>query len=144
MRNFFLNRDPRLLVVRKTADETISNDTVLQDDGQLKFTVPANSVYYFIQLVKFISTAVADIKMNWSLPAAASIEYQTQASGTTYTTAGNLVLSGTGGNIVRTLNGIVIIGATAGEVQYRWAQQTAEVSDTKVLKDSCLLAFRIR
>ena len=42
-----------------------------------------------------------------------------------------------------TFSGIAINGATAGNIQHQFAQNAAQAVDTKVLKDSLIIATRI-
>ena len=51
--------------------------------------------------------------------------------------------AGAGVGVMIVINAVVINGATAGNVQLQWAQNTAEVSNTKVLANSCICAVKL-
>ena len=138
--------------VLKTADETVSNSIVGQNDDHLIHAVAANEVWFVIARFKYISTAGANIKIVITVPAAGVL------TGIRATTIG--ALAGTGGMTPLDLtayqamacNGatqvdywlcVYVGGANAGNLQVKWAQNTAEVSDTKILTNSFLLAHKL-
>ena len=138
-----------ITVVRKTSDETVNNSTVLQNDNELFLPIAANEVWFFEMRLLTNSSAAADFKTTITLPSGAAgfahsmgtdsagaqqISYQTWT----------LDWQGVAGNLGSPiLNGIVINGANAGNIQLQWAQQFAEASDTKVLTNSCIIAIRL-
>jgi len=141
--------DRNRLVVRKTADETVNNSTTLQDDDALKVPVPANSVWHIHCAILYNSGGTPDIKFSLSVPtgatymlgivrgdAASQINWQASASGA-------LAADGQGADYFLLLEAIVTVGATAGNAVVQWAQNMADASDTKVLKNSCLIATRL-
>lgn len=134
-------------VIRKTADETVNNSTALQNDDELLLPILANEIWEFEVLIIAESSAAADIKTAITVPAGATLKSigigrdqanaTITASSTAAWTAENI------NGIITILKGIVINGANAGNVTLQWAQQAAEVSDTKVLTNSCILAHRL-
>ena len=56
-------------VVRKTADETVSNSTVLQNDDHLVLSVGASDVWDILMVLRINSSAVADFKWVFTVPA---------------------------------------------------------------------------
>ena len=139
-------------IVRKTADETVNNSTTLQNDDELLFAVAANEVWEFELLALINSSAVADIKFQFTGPSGSSI-YQFNVGENAATTdfisavePGGPVsdVRGQGLAMINAiLRGIIVNGATAGNLQVQWAQNTAEVSDTKVLTNSILIGHKI-
>lgn len=138
-------------IVHKTADETVNNSTTFQDDDELILPVLANEVWEFTLHLLYDSSAVADIKVGWTVPTGTTMYYSAIYLDTALAEAtsahlreGNaLTIGGAGAFRHAVLSGIILTAATAGDVKLRWAQNSAEVSDTKVLKDSCIVAHKI-
>lgn len=141
------------LAVRKAADETVNNSTTLQNDDDLLFAVAANANYHARLIIRQNSSTVADFKFQFTVPAGASIdgvsfnagvptsspegEYQRFDESQVVTVPCN------GTNDLMVIDLIIVVAGTAGNVQFQWAQNTAEVSDTKVLEHSLILYRRI-
>ena len=134
-------------VVRKGADETVTNDT-LQDDDELLYPVAANEVWKFEVLVLYDSGTIPDIKFAFTVPAGASLAWRkTQSAPVNTVTASGAsadsVGQGAGTVVMDLLHGYVANGATAGNLQMQWAQATNDASDTKVLANSSLMLWRL-
>jgi len=135
--------------VVKSSDETVNNSTVLQDDDELRFTPRINLVYAGILICFYDSGATPDIKFAFSLPAAAGGEWVPNAGHwqMTENAVANILSSiGIGGGGVGTVRRMeqhfrIRMGAVAGDAIVQWAQNTANVSDTKVLRGSLLLVW---
>jgi len=130
--------------VVKPTDETVNNSTTFQDDDSLTFAVSANKSYHVLVLLFFNGTTVASIKTRISIPISATAVrnngWGTQGNGTADWTVGQPITL-FGADRANQVHGKVIVGGTAGNVTFQWAQNTAEVSDTKVLKGSVLLVW---
>lgn len=142
--------------IRKPASETVNNSNTLQNDDDFVITVGV-SVDYFVEAFLLLSGNVtADWKFGWALtnmtvdgtmdqgftpnsvvatiqtiqgtasPAAQAITFATTAMTSTLFRAQFVIHS----------------GATGGTLNFQWAQATADVSDTKVLKNS-IMRYRI-
>ena len=139
--------DAVLSKVIKSADEIVSNSTVLQNDNELLFAMAANETWEVELLLRAIGTAAAGFKFSLAMPAACAINgnFFPNAAGVWQ----RVIDSGTYGpvmdaNIVPVLIKVVVVnGANAGNFQLQWAQAGAEVSDTKVLKNSYIIAHRL-
>lgn len=134
------------LVVRKTADQTVNNSTVLVDDDDLKFAVGANEVWFVLMRLLHSTSIVADLKVGVTVPAGTAFCWGEQSSNVSALAFGDVrgVLSATVANPkLAVLHGVLTIGAVAGVFQIQWAQNTAEVSDTKVLTNSCLFLTQL-
>ena len=153
-------------VVRKTADEIVNNSTTLQNDDHLFIALGANEVW-LIEVVLLIESASAtsDFQCGWAYPTGCSIKWGAVSAHkdglevSDWTTA----QSGYPGYTVNALftetsartspgmvgiygiifKAIVINGATAGNVNFQWAQSTATAEDTKVLTNSYLIAHKL-
>ena len=137
--------DAAITIVRKTADQIVNNSNVVKNDDDLFFAIGANETW----VVKFYldsSTSVgADIRFDITAPALATIKTKIGYGFSTTLTASVLITAGVmnaGGGVIN-FSVVVINGANAGNIQLQWAQTTAEVSDTKVLEDSYIVAHQL-
>lgn len=148
------NIDPRLRIVVKSADQTLSNNVNPQPDNELKFAVGPYQVWAFDAFILSISTVVADFKTSFNSPAGSLCFYSCAGDDingnvTFLTERGTgagpaMSWQGIGSDILSNhFSGIIINQATPGDLQFKWSQNNNEVSDTKVLKDSCLILHRL-
>lgn len=142
--------------IRKTSDQTVNNSTTLVNDTDLLTSLAPNERVSFMLIGFFSSSAVADFKYSFNAPSGSTITYSppngitTNSSGTIV--RNNAIIStgifeavnggGTGTAVAFTLAGWVENGSTAGNLQLRWAQNTLEATDTKVLAGSRLVVMR--
>ena len=133
----------------KSADETVNNSDVMQNDDTFSFAVSANTKYIWRMHVIVTGATNADWKFQFTGPAAPTAAYygsmgcfEFAAGVTPAVQASALSTSLTVGMsttfAVLSINGILQNGANAGTLQFQWAQATAQVSDTKVLAGSYL------
>lgn len=141
-----------ITTVVKSADETISNSATAQNDDHLFGAVEAGAIYEVDLFLLYNSTTTADLKVGFTAPTGSTLVWHAlgnQVGGSSSSSASIRIdagalfdtraLGGTGAaNLVAHLTGLLIVGATAGTFRFQWAQQTAEVSDTKVLANSFL------
>lgn len=139
-------------IVRKTADEIVNNSDILQDDDELFLAVGANEIWsVFLYLIA--TTGVdPDFKFAFTVPVGGSISLVTH--GDIGSSSQQAVVTERDGTIAMHwwgafTNGVILVwgryvgGANAGNLQLQWAQNTADVSDTKVLANSFLKCTRI-
>lgn len=141
--------------IRKTSNEIVNNSATLQDDDALLFAIASSEVWEFQIDVWFMSGTTPDFKHAITVPASATLRWTNTgvaASGTTYGDANIVDASGTSlshqGNGATTVNtsrirGHVINSTNAGNVQYQWAQNTQNLSDTTVLANSTIKAWKL-
>ncbi len=134
--------DPRLRIVVKAADQTVSNSVVLVNDTHLKFAVAAYEAWAFLLFLLVNSTAVADYKILMTGPAGSQV-FLARSSDQDIQGSFTSIGLGRGVDAFQLNSGIIINQATPGNLQFQFAQNFAEVSDTEVLKDSCLVLLRI-
>lgn len=144
----------------KESDQTVNNSATLVDDAALEFEAEANSVYYVEATLRYSTNATADLKVGWSVPASTTMEWGrghigsgssadgfvsagAGGSGGHVTQADTLDFAGAAENLMTQPAGFIVTAGTAGTVTLRWAQQTANASDTKVLKGSFLFARKV-
>lgn len=145
------------LFVRKSANETLNNVAVPQDDDHLTLPVEVNAIYLVESLLIYEATVAADFKMTWQAPAGSTLQITPWSLTSTSTgVAGSIhaqvrTLSdvhaiggaGAGAKVVARPAGVLTTGTTAGNFKLQWAQSTAEVSDAIMYADSWLRLTRI-
>jgi hypothetical protein len=140
-------------VVIKSADETVTGSTTLQDDDDLLLALGANEVWEFELVAWVTSNGTADVKVGFTAPAGATVEWSRPGmSNAAGTVLGTGIISGsgssegyfgsTGGSLVR-LIGRVENGATPGNLQMQWAQNTSDGVNTIVKKYSTLKGYQL-
>lgn len=149
-------------IVRKTADKTLNNVAVLENDNHLLMAVGANEVWQIdIFLLIRAHSTTPDLKFGFSYPVDCLIDWGGIASGVgagqNYTwgvcgaTTSQYRKTQTGTLSVGTDNDfsmfkfslIVTNGANAGNVNLQWCQNTAHESNTIVEDNSCLIAHKL-
>lgn len=131
-------------IIFKDADNTpVNNSTTLVNDSELLTAIAANEEWAFYFCAKYVSHASADFKFGLAVPSGATLHWVAQyltfntAIGMSEMTSGSLVAWGYGVASIATviLVGYCRNGATAGNIQFQFAQSTAHASDTTT-KDS--------
>ncbi|MBI4496319.1 MAG: hypothetical protein HY689_00235 [Chloroflexi bacterium] len=140
-------------IVRKTSDETVNNSNTLQNDDELFHALAANEVWEFRCLIlRSYTDGTPDIKVAFTVPTGATLTWRTvtRAAGSATTDETPVGASGSAASqesivspMLMVLEGLVINGANAGNLQLQWAQNTAHASDTKVLANSVLILHQL-
>ena len=139
------------LIARKTANETVNNSSVLQNDDDIVLTLVANGVYLFEMRLHYNSGLTPDFKFGWAFPTGLTMIF----AGVAADTAGGMIIPG--GQIQTTVpaicgaaadftafyTGIIVVGSTAGQLQLTWAQSTANGSNTSLNAGTYLKSLRI-
>lgn len=132
----------------KSATETISNSTVLQNDNDFLFTAAADTDYLVEMVLRIAGFTTSDWKLAWTLTGMTwdgAYSDTIRNSTSTINTALEATASGAGQSLVITGNAIASIwkatfvihsGGTGGTVNFQWAQDTAVAENTSVLKNS--------
>lgn len=143
--------------VRKTADETVQNNT-LQNDDHLKFPIEPNEVWFVEAFLKVRSVSVnSDFLVGWNFSAAGMTAtwdlngpqgtWGAVALATTVPTArgiaGSRAQGSANGDYGVLVAGWFENGANAGTLNLQWAQNTTTAEDTKVLTNSNLRIRRL-
>ncbi len=121
----------------------MSSSTTLQNDDVIKLPLVASDAVEFRGVLIISSTsATPDIKLTLAVPSGATIRWHGEyfESTSTYASGGVIVASGTTVVLPVTANqigmfefqGIVVNGATAGDLQLQWAQNTSNAASIKV------------
>lgn len=139
----------------KTANQIVNNSTAFVNDAALAVTAPAAStVYAFEATIGYLSTTVADIKFQLSVPVGAA--YNITGAGLATGAAGvtgdmnaawsstTLAFGGGGADTAVMLSGLVSVAATTGTVTLQWAQNTLEATNTTVYARSWIRLLAIQ
>lgn len=140
----------RPIVGRKTGTETVNNSSAIQADDEL-FIALAASTLYFVEIDWLWSSgATPDIKFDFTSPAGISGSYNVIAAvggspfyGDVSWTAGASGLDGDGTTKHHRIYGPLLTGASAGTLAMRWAQSTANLSNTQVFANSVMRAWKL-
>lgn len=148
----------RIQVVDKTADETVTSSTTLQNDDHLFFSVVAGQTYAFeINLIADCASASADLKVSLTFPtgtmsatflaldpavASGDIGSMVFADSPSLTSGVSTFVGATtsGGSGVR-LSGRFVC-TVSGTVRLQWAQNASSASGVTVRAGSSLVAIR--
>ncbi len=144
------NAVPHLLAY-KSADQTVNNSVTLVNDSALSFAVGASDVWTIDVTMVHISNTTADIKVAFTMPASGVMTLTSiwGSSAGAYTQH-NFTVSGTSQDLESKtteqstrIYGRYMGGGTAGTLQLQWAQASAQVVDTKVLKGSNIIGLKL-
>lgn len=138
---------PFPIIARKTADELIASSTTLQNDDNLAWAVTASAVYLMELRVQYKADAAGDLKWGFTFPSGLTMLYGywgVYDSASAFTSNGQKiqtdvpVVGGVGAStgIMLAMSGIVTVAATAGTLQFQWAQNTSNVNSTTVCAGS--------
>lgn len=132
--------------VVKTIDETISSQATAQDDDVLKATLAINKTYSFMMLVYLTSSAIANFRWQFGIPAGATgLVSVGPWNGTVAGVLGNIALDNTvptnGIEQIIQFTGKITMGGTPGDLQFRWRQSVSEASNTTVHRGSTLIVW---
>jgi hypothetical protein len=140
--------------VRKSSDQTVTSSTTLVNDSQLKFAVAANETYIFqAWLYTYAADGTPDIKVTFTGPSGSTVLWSSSqvifnaAAATTLTsvnpggTSADLFVDAN--NRAIQLYGTILNGATAGDVQLQWAQNTSSANGTSVKAGSSIFGIKV-
>lgn len=133
-------------ILRKTSEEIVNNSSTLQDDDDIQLTVSADEIWYWMLYLRVNSASNADIKFKWDIANADIYWNSPTGIGVEKTEDTTEVLATTGVNQSGQYFGTAMNymdGSTDTTMKLQWAQNTARVSDTKVLADTYLTAWRV-
>jgi hypothetical protein len=140
--------------VRKSSDQTVTSSTTLVNDSQLKFAVAANETYIFqAWLYTYAADGTPDIKVTFTGPSGSTVLWSSSQVIFNAAAATTLTSVNTGGtsadlfvdanNRAIQLYGTISNGATAGDVQLQWAQNTSSANGTSVKAGSSIFGIKV-
>lgn len=121
--------------------QTITTEIVFQNVDVILFTATANKTYGFMIRLFFTSPATADIQFQFSLPAGASVDYETTDANGENTTATTFAVSTNGGNQQIVIWGQIDMAGTAGTVQLQFRQQASDAGDTTLHRGNFMVVW---
>lgn len=138
----------------KTADESVTSSTTLQNDDALFLELAANTTYQVILQLAYNggTQGSSDLKLAWSAPSGATARFAAfwrDTSGanhqgvTDLTTVSALGTNGTSNDYSLLLTGTIITGSAGGTLQVQWAQNTSSATPTTVRANSSLTATQL-
>lgn len=146
------------LFIRKSGDETLTSNAVLQNDDHLTLAVAANAVYPFEAFVIFDSATTGDLNIAFTVPASAVVNWvgnSIASSASTASASGNWALgtgsagvvsfggAGVGTKVAGYIRGLVRTAGTAGSLTMQWSQRVSDAGATTVYTDSFLTHRRV-
>jgi len=142
------------LLAYKSADESVTSSTVLQDDDHLLLAVGINDIWYVRFAIYVIdnSSSTADFKwaFTWPSGTTAAITNNSVNVGDTFSKQRSFTASGTGFSSDAALagdtfiaEGVVTVGGTAGNLRLQWAQSVSNASSVVVKKGSNITGFKL-
>lgn len=142
------------IVIRMASDQTFTqSNTTLQNVTELVFAVAANEVWHVRTLLIGDSGTIPDIKVGMTVPTSATFDGRVAgtdaaggASDTGLIETGTFTGFGAGAGTPYCFGGfygILINSTTAGNFQVQASQNTSDASNTKLLRNSCIIAHRL-
>lgn len=130
----------------KSTDETRTSDTTLTADSELKFQAKANKTYFIRVFAMFTSHATPDFKDALIIPVNATADrndVQWQSNIEVAMVDWETELVNTTVDVLESLStfGRVVMGDTAGEISYAWAQNVSSAFNTTVNKGSFIEVY---
>jgi hypothetical protein len=140
--------------VRKSADQSVTSSTTLVNDTHLKFAVAANETYIFqLWLFVYAADGTPDIKVTCTGPSGSTVLWSSSqvifnaAAATTLTSVNTSGVSADlfvdANNRAIQLYGTIANGATAGDLQFQWAQNTSSANSTTVKAGSSIFGIKV-
>ena len=140
--------------VRKSADQSVTSSTTIANDTHLKFAIGANETYTFnLWLYTSAANSTPGIKWNVAGPSGSTVFFSPP---NTYPMADGATVIATIGSATDTFQGFVdgnlrpmliqgsiLNGSTAGDVQLKWAQNTSSGTSTTVKAGSFIYGIKV-
>lgn len=140
--------------IPKTADESVTSSTTLQNDNELFFAVGANEIWAFDFMLWGHGPSAANIKVDFSIPTGASARWYGPGYGTggSFDLLGQLsvptafpiaMLHSTLEDWIIKAEGVLVTAGNSGTLQMQWAQNASNGTPTVVAKGSYMRCTRI-
>lgn len=133
--------ESRVIPAVKTADETVNGSSTLQNDDFLLWAVEAGATYDLDLKVHISTGATPNFKFGWTYPSGLTMAVGVVGYDTTPVVVSNsgydqttVVAMGPGTAPERlvTVSARVLVSSTPGTLQFQWAQNTSNPSNTIV------------
>lgn len=150
--------DPNTQWLFKTSNESVTSSTTLQNDDTFAFTVLASARYALEGYCVYqgATDTAGGLKADFTVPSGASFEWTNFGANTSGTSQYNVTTQGA--SVARDMptlpppsppgmsfqpKGWLLVAATPGTLQFRWAQQTSNATATIVRAGSWMKLTRI-
>lgn len=152
-KQFSCGTDRASVTIRKSADESVTSSTTLQNDDQLTFSIGANETYivHITMNATMVTGGAGSIKYTLTAPSGATCN--TSAIGADGSGTSGEILNGScgttgayggsGTSSVENIDATITTGATSGSVTLQWAQNTSNGTATRVKAGSSLVAYKV-
>jgi hypothetical protein len=138
----------------KSANQTISSQTTLINDADMRFAVAANATYEFHVYLRYSSGTGQDWKSSFTVPAGAACRFQqigVDISGANFvsvnelTDTSSVTSKGQGVGVIQNAQfmGVLVTAGTTGNLIFQWAQNTSGAFNTTLYASSYLTGRRI-
>lgn len=142
------------LSATRTTDQSVTSSTTLVNDNTLFLPLAVNAVYMVEAWLTYVSGTGADMKIDWSVPAGATFNYSmlhNEGGGTGFGNSDLLyqpgsttfLIGSTGSQRCFMVRGNITTAGTAGNLQYRFAQNTSSATSATMKALSWLAAIRV-
>jgi hypothetical protein len=145
------------IVAYKTATETVTSSTTLQNDDQLFLPVAVNARYIFDSALFYTGAAspAGDLKLSFSGPAGATMKWANRGVNSSGLSQYNVVVETLAAGSPRAVGtngatemaafpmGTVTTSSTSGNLQLQWAQNASSATGTALLAGSVIRLVRI-
>jgi hypothetical protein len=143
-----------VLIGYKNNTTTIQSNTTQTADPELTVNVEANATYLITTYIAYATDPNADIVFGWDFPSGALLSWTPAAlsgQGTGDTGTIRMVSGATSFTITTATSaqqaaiatGTIIIGSTAGVVDFKWAQATSTAANTSLVKGCWIRLERV-
>lgn len=141
------------LVVTKASDTSRTSNTTLAADPELVLAIAANALYDFSCYINYegAATGAGDLKWNFTVPAGATLRYQSVSVNTVGTLSPLLIgptwtgsstnsagTNGAGNAMSLVMTGQLDTAGTSGSITLQWAQNASSATSTIVHTQSQL------
>jgi hypothetical protein len=139
----------------KTANESVTSSTTLQNDDQLVLAVAASAKYFMEMFIPYTGAAspAGDLKMGFTGPSGATMTWANFGVNSSALTAYNVVGEALAGGRAVGTNGATTMccqpkgylqtSTTSGNLQFQWAQNSSSGTATTILAGALLKLTRI-
>jgi hypothetical protein len=144
--------------VVKSADESVTSTTTVQNDDHLVLPVLASTRYWLEAFLIYDGAVGGDIKLGWSFPSGATMRWYGGGMADSATVDNNAATNQFCSAINQTMpfgcfatanpdavhiRGNLLVASTAGNMQLQWAQLTSSGTATKIYAESLLRLTRL-
>nr|WP_217907038.1 hypothetical protein [Candidatus Nanohalobium constans] len=127
-------------LVKKTSDESLSSQTILQDDNELKLSIGSEELWNFEIRVFVDCPSDGYVKNSFSGPSGSTINWARE--GNKWNADSSSTRNVGQGPVGFVLKGRIKNGNSSGTLNYQWSQSTSRNDTFTVKKGSLLIAWK--